>query len=120
MYCRLSSASWTTLLQVILITQQGKGGLPESILVGKDKKIILDCNFVFCVKEAQVTELKSRIDALLSVDHNPSTSLWVSSAPQSIEYITKRPKEVRVCLRLSFLIILCVLFISFKSLCCWM
>jgi len=56
-----------------------------------------------------MNELKSGIDGGLSGDHNPSTSLWVSSAPQSIEHITKQPKAVRVCLSLSFLIILSVL-----------
>jgi len=98
----------------------GKGGLPESILVGKDEKIILDCNSVFCVEEAQMNALKSRMDGGLSDDHNVSTSLWVSSASQSIDHITKQPKAVHVCLRLSFLIILSVLFVSFKSLCRWM
>jgi len=57
----------------------GKGRLPESILVGSDEMIILDCNSVFCVKEAQMNVLKSGIDGSLCGDHNLSISLWVSS-----------------------------------------
>ena len=76
----------------------GKGGLPESILVGSNEKIILDCNSVFCVKEAQMNTMKSGIDGGLCGDHNLrlSTSLWVSSASQSIDHITKQPKKVPV------------------------
>jgi len=37
----------------------GNGGLPQSIVVGRDEKIVLDCNSVFCVKEAQMSALKS-------------------------------------------------------------
>ena len=73
----------------------GKGGLPESILVGKDEKIILDCNPVFCVKEAQMNALKSGMDGGLSGDHNVSTSLWVSSASQSVDHIANPTQSGR-------------------------
>jgi len=98
----------------------GKGGLPQSILGGRDEKIILDCNSVFCVKEAQMNALKSGMDGGLSGDHNVSTSLWVSSAPQSIDHISKQPKAVHVCLKISFLFFVSVIFVLFKSLCRWM
>ena len=98
----------------------GKGGLPQSILVGRDEKIILDCNSVFCVEESQMNALKSGKDGGLSGDHNVSTSLWVSSAPQSIDHISKQPKAVHACLKLFFLFFVSVIFVSCKSLCHWM